>query len=224
MCLKEITHSLFSQWKQTLQIFDVEQTAIAQSFTLITQAYCSADRHYHNLKHIHHVLSAIDTLQIYAQDLTSIRLAAWFHDIIYDTKSQDNEEQSAEYASELLKNLHIPVQNIETTANLILQTKYHQAEDDIDSQILLDADLAILAGSIEEYQAYALAIRQEYAWVSNADYIVGRQQVLQRFLQRSRIYSTALMFQTSEKLARSHLEMEISSNIQDSYLIFEKYG
>jgi predicted metal-dependent HD superfamily phosphohydrolase len=213
MCLPEITLNLVSQWKQTIQIFGIEQTEIAQSFSLLTQAYSTSDRYYHNLTHIHHVLSVIDTLQIYAQDLLSIRLAAWFHDVIYDPQRHDNEQQSAEYAAELLKNLQVPVKTIETVTDLILQTKYHQGNS-IDSQILLDADLAILSAPIEEYQTYASAIRQEYAWVSDANYILGRQQVLERFLQRPQIYSTPWMLEKCEKLARSQIKMEIVNNSQ----------
>ncbi|BAZ86821.1 hypothetical protein NIES806_30370 [Dolichospermum compactum NIES-806] len=43
-----------------------------------------------------------------------------------------------------------------------------------------------------EYQAYSQAIRQEYAWVSELEYIIGRKQVLERFWQREKIYFTPL--------------------------------
>ncbi len=203
---------LFGYWQQTLQNLRVDRVASEQSFTDLVKAYSTSDRHYHTLKHINHVLRTIDTLQAYAQDLPAVQLAAWLHDVIYNTQAQDNEQRSADYAGELLSNLSIPTKTIATVTRLILNTKNHQAAtDDYDSQVLLDADLAILATNPEEYQEYAHAIRQEYAWLSECEYITGRQQVLAHFLRQQRIYHTPLMFEIAEQSARSNLQTEIQT-------------
>lgn len=201
---------LLSSWQHTLQIFGVDQVAAKKAFTHLTEAYSNPSRHYHTLKHVAYVLSTIETLQAYTQDLAAVQLAAWLHDVVYDTHTQDNEEKSANYACELLSNLSIPANTIAHVTHLILSTKHHQAAvDDYDSQVLLDADLAILAANPVQYREYAQAIRQEYAWVSELEYITGRKQVLERFLQRSRIYFTDLMFEVAEQFARSNLKTEI---------------
>ncbi|MGZ7283798.1 HD domain-containing protein, partial [Streptococcus pyogenes] len=57
-----------------------------------------------------------------------------------------------------------------------------------DTQVLLDADLAILGASEERYKRYAADIRKEYAWVPEADYRKGRAAVLERFLAAPRLY------------------------------------
>lgn len=209
---QNLTDMLLYSFMQTLRVFDVEEIAATNAFNYLVDAYSTGDRTYHTLKHIHHVLSTIDILQAYAQDLTAVQLAAWFHDVIYHSQAKDNEEKSAEYAEELLSGLGIPINHITNVKRLILQTKYHQAaEDDIDSQVLLDADLAILAASPDEYREYADGIRQEYAWVSQAEYIMGRRQILERFLQRDCIYFTPLMFDMAEQSARRNLRGEIHS-------------
>lgn len=201
---------LFCQWQRTLSGFEVDQVAAQKAFNLLVEAYSSSDRYYHTLKHIYHVLKIIDNLQAYTRNLATVQLAAWFHDVIYDTKAQNNEERSADYACQLLSSLGIPFSNITAVTRLIINTKNHQAAaDDFDSQVLLDADLAILAANPVYYREYANAIRQEYAWVSEAEYIVGRKQVLERFLQRQRIYFTTLMFEVGEKAARYNLNAEI---------------
>ncbi|MBH8572515.1 hypothetical protein I8752_05575 [Nostocaceae cyanobacterium CENA369] len=203
---------LFDYWQHTLQSFGVDLIASEQAFTSLVEAYSSCDRHYHTLKHIHHVLNAIETLQAHAKNLIAVQLAAWFHDVIYDTQAQDNEERSAEYAGAVLNSLNVPPTAIASVTRLILNTKHHQAAaDDCDSQVLLDADLAILAANPIQYQEYARAIRREYAWVSEAEYIAGRKQVLERFLQRQRIYFTPLMFETAEQSARFNLQAEIQN-------------
>ncbi|MGF1935669.1 MAG: HD domain-containing protein [Nostoc sp. ChiQUE02] len=201
---------LFSNWQHTLQPFGVDQVAAEKAFHDLVAAYSTSGRYYHTLKHIDRVLSTIEILQGYTNNLAAVQLAAWFHDVVYDTQAQNNEERSADYAFKLLSNLGIPESTITTVTRLILNTKDHQAAvDDYDSQVLLDADLAILATNQVEYGEYAHAIRQEYGWVAKADYITGRQQVLERFLQRSRIYFTPLMLEFAEPSARGNIQGEI---------------
>lgn len=203
---------LFERWQHTIQGFGVDEQLAKQAFTVLVEAYSSCDRYYHTLKHIHQVLSTIDILQTYTKNLAAVQLAAWFHDVIYDTQAKDNEERSAEYACDLLSSLDINQSVITSINSIIMNTKYHQAAtDDYDSQVLLDADLAILAANPIQYQEYAQAIRQEYAWLPEADYIEGRRQVLERFLQRQRIYFIPLMFDVAEQFARSNLQTEIQT-------------
>ncbi|MBD2204707.1 hypothetical protein H6G33_07030 [Calothrix sp. FACHB-1219] len=201
---------LSSRWQETIKHLPFNQIAANQIFNDIITAYSTPDRYYHTCKHLLHILITIDNLKTYVKDRQSVEFAAWFHDIIYDTQAKDNEEKSAEYAGELLPILGITNNNIDQIKHLILNTKHHQAAtDDVDSQVLLDADLAILAADPIQYQEYATAIRQEYAWVPEAEYIVGRQQVLERFLQRDRIYFTPLMYTTAEQPARRNLQGEV---------------
>lgn len=207
---------LFCRWQNTIKIFDVDNASAAQVYSKLVQAYSHPSRHYHTLKHIDCVLNKIQALQDYTQDLTTVELAAWFHDVIYNTQAQDNEERSADYADEILNQLDIPNSCITKVKRLILNTKHHQA-DDIDSQVLLDADLAILAADAVDYQEYADAIRQEYAWVSDDDYIQGRTQVLEKFLQRQRIYLTPLMYEKLEQAARDNIQAEIKQ-LNDNHI------
>ena len=208
MNTKKLISALFLHWQSTFYLFNIDKVAANRAFTDLVAAYSSPNRYYHNLKHIYHVISTIDILQVYTQDLAAVKLAAWFHDVIYNTQSQDSEEKSADYAAKILENLAIPDNNINIVHQLILNTKYHQGND-LNSHVLLDADLAILAAKPIEYQEYSQAIRQEYAWVSELAYITGRRQVLERFLQRERIYFTPLMFDSAEQSARDNLEKEI---------------
>jgi len=206
------TDTLFCQWQNTLQFFEVDTLAAEKTFLKLVAAYSSPHRHYHTLQHIDHVLNTLETLQVYTQNLAAVQLAAWFHDVVYDTQAQDNEEKSADYACELLINLSLPESAIATVTRLILNTKYHQApEDDYDSQVLVDADLAILAANPVQYQKYANAIRYEYVWVSDQDYIKGRKQVLEKLLQRPHIYFTPLMLEFAEPSARDNVQREIQS-------------
>lgn len=210
MLANKLTDILFHHLQNTLQSLGVDEHKIKPTFIQLVASYSTPGRYYHTLKHIYYVLNKIQSLQVYTQDLPTIQLAAWLHDVVYNTQAQDNEEKSAAYACQLLSSLSIPNTQITTVKRLILNTKHHKAaEDDINSQILLDADLAILAASPVKYQEYAHAIRKEYAWVTETEYIKGRQQVLEKFLQRQHIYFTPFMFEVAEQFARANMQAEI---------------
>lgn len=212
----QVTDKLFLNWSKLLQIFDIHPTTIENTFNQIVVAYSSPNRFYHNLEHINHVLEVIQTLESQIQNINTIQFAAWYHDIIYDTKTKDNEEQSAEYALTVLSSLSIPSNIIQKVRFLILTTKNHQiSTNDVEAQALLDADLAILGSRLCEYNKYAESIRQEYIWIPEVKYFTTRKQVLQKFLQRDNIYFTQLMQQEKEQAARNNLQREIAQiNLQ----------
>jgi predicted metal-dependent HD superfamily phosphohydrolase len=206
---------LFLQWQKILQNFKIDSKLIQSSFSLVTQAYNSPQRYYHNLKHISQVLATITQLESYAVNLPAVKFAAWLHDVVYDTQSSDNEEKSAIFAREILTDLGIDSETILTVESLILVTKNHSwNQNNIDSQILIDADLMILAADEAEYQEYAKAIRQEYNWVGETDYIKGRKRVLQQFLLRPQIYKISEIFRDAEKIARHNMQTEILQLMQ----------
>lgn len=211
MSISNLNQILFYHWQETIQPFNVDLVIANQIFADLILAYSQPHRYYHNLQHIYSVLTTIEFLKTSVQDLFTVKIAVWFHDVVYDTHTKDNEEKSAEYAGEMLKKLAFNHDKIEKVKQLILATKYHEA-DDIDTQVLLDADLGIFAADKIQYQQYTQAIRQEYGWVSDAEYIRERSKILTRFLQRPAIYFTPLMLQSAEELARLNIQGELDIN------------
>ncbi|GAB1538653.1 metal-dependent hydrolase [Scytonema sp. NUACC21] len=198
------------RWESLLQQFDASNQIGDDIFIGIVQAYSNPNRYYHNLNHIEQVLDKITECSYIDCDLSTVKLAAWFHDVIYDTKSRNNEENSAEYAVLALSKLKIAIASITKVKSLILKTKTHQPFlDDIESQILIDADLSILGASEFKYMSYAQSIRREYSWVPDREYRQERKKVLQSFLQKEKIYSTEHMFLTLEEAARKNIKAEI---------------
>jgi predicted metal-dependent HD superfamily phosphohydrolase len=202
---------LYPAWLRLTEPLGVEPTAGAEVWALLHDAYGAPERHYHNLDHLAEVLGVIDELEPLAADPVAVRLAAWFHDAVYDPRASDNEERSAELAERLLAEWEMPPRLISSVRDLVLLTKAHQLASDPDSSVLLDADLAVLGSDVERYSEYASAIRREYAWVGEADYRAGRAGVLRRFLERPRIYSTAPMLDSHEAAARQNIASEIAA-------------
>ncbi|MBW4518310.1 MAG: hypothetical protein KME16_01070 [Scytolyngbya sp. HA4215-MV1] len=207
---------LWQNWQRSLQPYAVDLESARTAFAALVQAYSSPDRYYHTLTHIHHVLVLLKSLQSHAQNPFTLELAAWFHDAVYNSQASDNEAQSAEYAAQVLRSLNLPGADITTVCHLILCTKHHHADvHDINAQLLLDTDLSILGAGKKRYWHYANAIRQEYAWVPEAEYREGRRKVLETFLYRDRLYWTDAMFTRFEAIARSNLQAELQQLSQE---------
>jgi predicted metal-dependent HD superfamily phosphohydrolase len=184
---------------------------VASSFADLCKRYEAPGRFYHTLEHLRVVLDTIGTLGG-TEAMPALLLAAWFHDVVYDSRADDNEEKSAAHARCVLQTLGIDEAILDETERLILLTKSHaQAPGDQSGQILVDADLAVLGAAQPEYDAYAQAIRKEYAWVPEEAYRAGRRSVLERFLARPRIYATEEMYARLEDAARRNLRREIEA-------------
>jgi predicted metal-dependent HD superfamily phosphohydrolase len=192
-------------WHELLRVWSVDPVLVEREFEDVSRHYAGPGRFYHTLDHVQNVLETIESLRSHAQNLNAVQLAAWLHDLIYDSKASDNEERSAELAQNLSKRLSIPKGDV--VAALILKTKTHVAGDDPDAKVLIDADLAILGASEPEYRKFAASIRKEYAWVPDADFRMGRRRVLESFLARPTIYH--LLGHLEEK-ARRNLSAEIA--------------
>ena len=122
------------------------------------------------------------------------------------------EEKSADYAAQTLHRLQIAPPIIENVERMIRATTHkNPCPNDIDCQILLDADLATFASDWTLQKWIEQAIRQEYAFVPEAAYREGRQQILRQYLQRKRIYHTEPMFRDHEARARRNISRAIEN-------------
>lgn len=193
------------QWHDLLSVWAVDPALADRTFEEVRVHYAEPGRFYHTLDHVQNVLQTLESLGLYARHLNAVKLAAWLHDVIYDSRASDNEERSADCAERLCERLSIPEGR--RVAALIRKTKTHDADGDADAQVLIDADLAILGASESAYRIYAEQIRQEYAWVPESEYRTGRQRVLQTFLDRPRIYH---VLSRREAAARRNLAAEIA--------------
>jgi predicted metal-dependent HD superfamily phosphohydrolase len=95
---------------------------------------------------------------------------------------------------------------------LIRLTKTHQVEPaDKLGAILISIDLSVLAAEPSRYDAYATAIRKEFAHVPDDAYRSGRADVLSRFAARPVIFPDAAFALTCEQKARENLARELAS-------------
>jgi predicted metal-dependent HD superfamily phosphohydrolase len=154
------------------------------------------------------VLSRIDELG----GSDACRLAAWFHDAVYDPNATDNEARSARLAEEVLRGLRVPDVLVAEVARLVELTATHDPDPgDHDGAVLCDADLAVLASGPEEYGRYVEGVRREYQHLDDALFARGRGDVLRRLLARDPLFSTELGRVEWEARARANVERELRS-------------
>jgi predicted metal-dependent HD superfamily phosphohydrolase len=195
------------QWHDLLSVWAVDPALADRTFEEVRKHYAGPGRFYHTLDHVQNVLHTVESLGSYTRHRNAVKLAAWLHDVIYDSRASDNEERSADYAERLCEHSSIPEGRL--VAALIRKTKTHDADGDADAQVLIDADLAILGVSESAYRIYAEQIRREYAWVPEPEYRMGRRQILERFLTRPRIYH---FLSHLEAAARLNIAAEIAQS------------
>jgi predicted metal-dependent HD superfamily phosphohydrolase len=171
-------------------------------------------RQYHTTTHLTDVLAVIDAHAAHAAHPERVRLAAWWHDAIYDPRAGGtaNERASASLAREVLDDLGVPAAAVSEVARLVLLTAGHTAEPaDRDGALLCDADLAVLARPAPGYDAYAAAVRREYAHVPLPLFRAGRAAVLRRLLELPQLYRLAPLRAAWEPAARANLRRELTA-------------
>lgn len=177
-------------------------------YNKILDYYGKERRKYHNIAHIADMLGEFDTIKSDLDNPDSVEAAIWYHDIIYDTQEHDNEEQSARLMKKSLS-IIASEEFIEGTKKLILSTKHKEKPLEKDAMYLVDLDLSILGKPEREFDEYERNIRDEYFWVDEDDFRVGRKRLLQSFLDRESIYSTDTFKKRFEDQARANISRSI---------------
>jgi predicted metal-dependent HD superfamily phosphohydrolase len=183
---------------------DVERTGAS-----LVERYAEPHRRYHTVTHLRAVLEHL--FVDLAADPVSASLAVWYHDAVYDPRADAgvNEAASAELAVAELVRLGAPEATSAAVARLIGLTVAHRAApDDRDGAVVCDADLAILGASGDVYSRYCAAVREEFGWLSAAEWRAGRSAVLGRLLDRQWLYATPRGRARWERQARANLAGE----------------
>jgi predicted metal-dependent HD superfamily phosphohydrolase len=174
-------------------------------------AYGDPERGYHDTRHLAEVLERLDELAAagVAYERRPVRLAAWFHDGVYDGRA-GAEERSAQWAERSLAGL-VPQPEIAEVVRLVRLTEQHRPEEgDRNGSALSDADLAVLAAPLERYRRYVLDVRREYSSVPDDDFRRGRAAVLRALVEQDRLFRTTHALARWEAAARRNVADELA--------------
>lgn len=156
----------------------------------LIERWSEPHRHYHDVRHLLQANQALDELGLPVALDRPVRLAAWFHDIVYAGRPGLDEAASAELAEHLLDGV-VSANEVAEVARLVRLTAGHDPEPgDQAGEALCDADLSVLALPPGRYFCYVRDVRLDYAHVPNEDFRVGRLRVLDELLARESLFRT----------------------------------
>ncbi|MBV8878807.1 MAG: hypothetical protein JO332_02475 [Planctomycetaceae bacterium] len=175
----------------------------------LSARYSEPHRAYHTLRHIAHCLEEFEPVRAEAKDPVAVEMAVWYHDAIYDTHRRDNEERSAVLAEGTATGAGLGPGLARRVGELIRVSTHKKSAAEPDARLFADIDLAILGQTPERFAEYERQVRQEYAWVAEPDFRIGRSKILETFLDRFSIYMTPVFQDKYEKQARLNLTASI---------------
>ena len=201
------------RWRALLARLGSESKVDAVFWELI-EGYSESQRAYHTFDHVYGCLATFDEVRDLADRPNEVEAALWLHDVVYDPRAGDNEEQSAQWAACRLLGVGVPEPTVRIVCDLVLVTRHDRVPCGIDAKLVADIDLAILGGDGSAFDVYERQIGREYDWVPEAQFRRGRAEVLRAFLARAYIYQTEVFRTRYETQARENLARSLESLLE----------
>lgn len=165
-------------------------------------------RPYHNIDHIVHCFQELEWFLSNSENkekinVENVGLAIFAHDIVYGAKADElDEELSAKWLENYLKNIE---QFRQEPIDIILSTAHLSGKYNVDTpekKLMTSIDLAILGQREEIYKRYSDAVRKEYNFVNDKDYIQGRIKAIE-FLSNHQLFLNETFYKYEEKARRN---------------------
>jgi predicted metal-dependent HD superfamily phosphohydrolase len=199
---------LIRAWDDLIGRHTADPAAPAAGRALLGR-WAEPHRRYHTSSHLRDVLTRVEELADHAGPPDAVRLAAWYHDAVYQGRP-DDEERSAQLAEADLAALGVDPSLVAEVARLVRLTISHQpGHGDRNGEVLSDADLAALGVEPRRYRANTAAIRAEYAHVPDNDFSAARARVVRTLLSGPGVFHTPLARSRWESRARANLADEL---------------
>jgi predicted metal-dependent HD superfamily phosphohydrolase len=186
----------------------------------VQDRYDEDGRVYHDFDHAIQVLSWVNhIIPHHPEDTlapcthTALRVAALFHDVVYDQEgTPSNEQRSAELMLNLLRPLgKFSEQDLEQAHDLILVTAKHgkltASDVTLGQALMLDCDISNLGERWEIFYSNNLNVVKELRLKYNEEEIkVGRKAFLGGMLSNPSIYMSKWFQDRFEDQARSNIQ------------------
>lgn len=205
-----LADELAHRWQNLAEEMAWPKTSARAIGDELISRYGEEHRRYHDQSHVLAVLDALEDLG--GGTVTAeARLAAWYHDAIYEGVPGEDEEASARLAESHLRDLGLADAKVERVARAVRATARHfdpDRDQDDETALVLDADLSPLAADAATYDANSRAIRAEYSHVPDDAFRTGRLAVIDALLARDRLFLTPAGRARYEDAARANLNRE----------------
>ena len=164
-------------------------------------------------------LTYIDEISSSAHDPDILRVAAWYHGAFLNKaleiklggfQANFASTRCIDHAHNRLTNLGVPEEVVVRVDELIAFLTRHRApRTDFDAQVLVDADLACLSCSPQDYKKLRCSLRAELSELDDLQFVKARMALVKKLLSYETIYQSPLG-STWEDTARANLEVELT--------------
>ena len=196
----------------------------------LIQRWNAPERQLHNLRRLMNTLTHIDEIASSAHDPDILRVAAWYYGAFLNKaleiklggfQANFAATRCIDHAHNRLTNLGVPDEVVVRIDELIAFVTRHRApRTDFDAQVLVDADLAGLSVSPQEYKKIRCALRAELSELDDLQFIKARIALLKKLLSYETIYQSPLG-SAWEDPARANLEHELTRLERDKAKLCE---
>ena len=194
-------------------------TDLEHEGTDLMQRWSAPNRQLHNLRRLMNTLTHIDEISSSAHDPDILRVAAWYHGAFLNKaleiklggfQANFASTRCIDHAHNRLTNLGVPEEVVARIDELIAFLTRHRApRTDFDAQVLVDADLACLACSPQDYKKLRTSLRAELSELDDLQFTKARMALVKKLLSYETIYQSPLG-SAWEDTARANLEVELT--------------
>ena len=194
------------------------------------QRWNAPNRQLHNLRRLMNTLTHIDEIASSAHDPDILRVAAWYHGAFLNKaleiklggfQANFAATRCIDHAHNRLTNLGVPEEVVARIDELIAFLTRHRApRTDFDAQVLVDADLACLSCSPQDYKKLRCSLRAELSELDDLQFVKARIALLKKLLSYETIYQSPLG-SAWEDTARANLEVELTHLERDKAQLYE---
>jgi predicted metal-dependent HD superfamily phosphohydrolase len=207
-----------------------------QLYCILQDHYTEKHRHYHNIRHIVDSLSILYKLtkaDIKFSNLVAMKMAIFFHDIVYNTnrsKYKYNTYYSANKFIDLFSKTDVDENFMSTVYNYILSmdtdidfinrisncalstgSEYISTHQNEDIDYLHDIDHAYLGYDWKHFKCISKNISKEFPWYFYPVFKFKRKKFLQELISYNKlIYRTNYFYNNYEAKARLNIKRAIS--------------
>ncbi len=201
--------TLRERWRLTWSDLGLSASAPSILEDLLAR-YSEASRAYHTTQHLEECFEQFALASHLSHHAGEVQVALWFHDAIYDTRSPQNEERSAAWATEVLAAAGASADVQLRVSELVLATRHNAEPTSADARLTVDIDLSILGAPPSRFDEYEVQVRSEYSWVPDPVFRQARAKILREFLAHQFVYTTDFFRERLEARARANLERSLA--------------
>lgn len=152
----------------------------SKNIKTIVQKWCEPHRYFHTLSHLIDLTEQIDSMtSLNEKDRKILIVSAFFHDIVYNPKRDDNELKSIEEFEKFCTNTEHP--NYGLVKDIIRDTINHEPTSKL-SKVFCSKDSNILNGNLKSLIQYEKQIFKEYQFVDYNIYKEKRIEFLKNWI------------------------------------------